>query len=251
MKIHPTNSLIEALVARHGGAVLLVGTRKAESTSRRRRMEKRGVEARELNPHGSIHGCWMFAPIADLDDEDVWLTLMQRSPPWGGTHNDLVTLYRNAGGGECPLVLTKEDAPSCGSTSPRFGCWTCTVVKKDRSLGGLIKSGHADTETFKQLFDFREWLVQLREDNRNRQPFRRDGFAHFRDDGTRIMGPFRLEVRQMILDRLEELEGETGQQFITHGEKDLIQDIWRRDRTLEECRVALHEAVGEPATASL
>ena len=251
MKIHPTNGLIETLGARHGGAVLLVGTRRAESSSRRQRMDKRGVDAAELNPHGNIDGCWMFAPIADLDDEDVWLTLMQRKPPWGGSHHDLVTLYRNAGGGECPLVLTKEDAPSCGTTSPRFGCWTCTVVKKDRSLGGLIKSGYADTRTFKRLFDFREWLVELREDARNRQGVRRNGFAYFRDDGSRIMGPFRLEVRQTILDRLEELEAETGQQFISQAEKELVQDIWRRDRTLEEGRVALHEAVGEPATASL
>lgn len=251
MKIHPTNDLLQTLVGAHGGAVLLVGTRRAESTSRRRRMDKRGVEAAELNPHGSIDGCWVFAPIADLADEDVWLTLMQRKPPWGGTHNDLVTLYRNAGGGECPLVLTKEDAPSCGTTSPRFGCWTCTVVKKDRSLGGLIKSGHADTRTFKRLFDFREWLIELREDAQNRQRVRRNGFAYFRDDGSRIMGPFRLEVRQTILDRLEELETETGQQFISHAEKELIQDIWRRDRTLEEGRVALQEAVGEPAAASL
>ncbi|MDE2850359.1 MAG: DNA phosphorothioation system sulfurtransferase DndC [Acidobacteriota bacterium] len=251
MKIHPTNGLLETLVGTHGGAVLLVGTRRSESTSRRQRMDRRGVEAAELNPHGTIEGCWMFAPIADLDDEDVWLTLMQRKPPWGGTHHDLVTLYRNAGGGECPLVLTKEDAPSCGTTSPRFGCWTCTVVKKDRSLGGLIQSGHADTQTFKRLFDFREWLIELRENDRNRQRVRRNGFAYFRDDGSRIMGPFRLEVRQTILDRLEELETETGQNFISHAEKELIQDIWRRDRTLQEGRVALHEAVGEPATASL
>ena len=251
MKIHPTNGLIETLVARHGGAVLLVGTRRAESSSRRQRMDKRGVEAAKLNPHGSIGGCWMFAPIADLGDEDVWMTLMQRKPPWGGTHRDLVTLYRNAGGGECPLVLTKEDAPSCGSTSPRFGCWTCTVVKKDRSLGGLIKSGHADTQTFKRLFDFREWLIGLREDNRNRQRVRRNGFAYFRDDGSRIMGPFRIEVRQIILDRLKELETETGQQFISHAEEELIRDIWRRDRTLEECRVSLHKAVGQPASTSL
>ena len=67
---------------------------------------------------------------------------MQRRAPWGGTHRNLITLYRNAGGGECPLVLSKEDAPSCGTTSPRFGCWTCTVVAKDRSMRGLIASGH-------------------------------------------------------------------------------------------------------------
>ena len=118
-------------------------------------------------------------------------------------------------------------------------------------MGGLIKSGHADAESFRRLFDFREWLIELREDDRNRQPVRRDGFAHFRDDGSRIMGPFRLEIRQAILDRLEALEAKLDQQFITNAEKELIHDVWRRDRVLEECRVALHEAVSEPSTASL
>lgn len=251
MKIHPTNDLLRTLVDAHGGAILLVGTRKSESDNRRRTMEKRGVSSTELNPHGSIGKCFMFAPIAELDDEDVWLTLMQCKPPWGGSHRELVTLYRNAGGGECPLVLTKDDAPSCGTTSPRFGCWTCTVVKKDRSLSGLIESGHGDPSTFRRLFDFREWLIELREDRQNRQRVRRDGFAHFRDDGTRILGPFRLPVRQIILDRLEELEAVTGQQFLSNAEKELIRDIWRRDQIREECRIALREAVVDPTAASL
>ena len=123
MKILPTGQLLDALVKRHRQAVLLVGTRKSESAERRRNMAKRRVSSKTMNAHVSIPGCRVFAPLADLDDEDVWMVLMQRPAPWGGTHRDLITLYRNAGGGECPLVLSKEDAPSCGTTSPRFGCW--------------------------------------------------------------------------------------------------------------------------------
>ena len=160
----------------------------------------------------------MFAPLAEFKDEDVWLTLMQRKPPWGGSHHDLITLYRNAGGGECPLVLSKEDAPSCGTTSPRFGCWTCTVVKKDRSLRGLINSGHADAKYFTDLFDFREWLIQLREDDTNRQRVRRDGNSKSRADGTLVLGPFTLTVRERILSRLKSLEEDTGQDLISESE---------------------------------
>ena len=192
-----------------------------------------------MNPHSSIEGCRMFAPLADFSDEDVWLILMQRNPPWGGSHRELITLYRNAGGGECPLVLTKEDAPSCGTTSPRFGCWTCTVVKKDRSLQGLINSGHKDAEMFLQLFDFREWLVQLREDNTNRQRVRRDGNAKSRVDGTPVMGPFTLSVRKHILSRLRILEKDVGQVLISKSEIEVIEDIWRRDEINEDCRKAL------------
>ena len=243
MKILPTGQLLEKLVQAHKRAVLLVGTRKSESLSRRRNMDKHGVSGTSMNPHSSIAGCRMFAPLAEFGDDDVWLTLMQRKPPWGGSHRELITLYRNAGGGECPLVLTKDDAPSCGSTSPRFGCWTCTVVRKDRSLRGLIDSGHKDAENLEHLFDFREWLIQLREDDNNRQRVRRDGNTKFRADGTLVRGPFTLDVRKRILRQLEALEKDTGQKLISRSERDVIEDIWRRDEVREDCRLALHNAV--------
>ena len=242
MKILPTSQLLEGLVRVHKRAVLLVGTRKSESTNRRRNMAKHGVSGTKMNPHSSIKGCRMFAPLAELEDEDVWLTLMQRQPPWGGSHRNLITLYRNAGGGECPLVLTKDDAPSCGTTSPRFGCWTCTVVTKDRSLQGLIDSGHEDAEVFSRLFDFREWLIELREANENRQRVRRDGNSKSRADGTPVMGPFTLEIREKILSQLKELQEETGQELISRSEIEVIEDIWRRDQVREDSRTALHDA---------
>ena len=247
MKIRPTSQLLEQLVRTYKKAVLLVGTRKAESETRRRNMARHGASARRMNRHSSVEGCWMFAPLADLSDEEVWLILMQRNPPWGGTHQDLITLYRNAGGGECPLVLTKADAPSCGTTSPRFGCWTCTVVTKDRSLRGLIDSGHRDASAMELLFEFREWLVELREDDRNRDRTRRDGSVKRRADGSYVMGPFTLEVRRQIFHRLLELQEEVGATLIQSGEIELIEDIWRRDRVHAECRQALREAFAIPA----
>ena len=243
MKILPTSQLLEKLVLRHKRAVLLVGTRKSESASRRRNMEKHSVSATTMNPHSSIAGCRMFAPLADFEDKDVWLILIQRKPPWGGTHRALITLYRNAGGGECPLVLTKADAPSCGTTSPRFGCWTCTVVNKDRSLRGLIDSGHDDAETFTRLFDFREWLIQLREDDSNRQNVRRDGNSKSRADGTRVMGPFTLAVRKQILLQLQILEEEIERELISQSEIEVIEDIWRRDQVQEICRTAFNDTL--------
>ena len=244
MKIAPTNDLIRKLVIAHQRAVLLVGTRKSESQTRGRAMTQRGVTATTMNPHSTIPDCRMFAPLADLGDDDVWKILMQRRPPWGGTHRDLITLYRNAGGGECPLVLSKEDAPSCGTTSPRFGCWTCTVVQKDRSMRGLIDAGHEDEDMLEALADFREWLIALREDNRNRLPVRRDGRTKLRDDGTRVFGPFTLEVRQTILDRLRALEEQIGEMLVQSAEIEVIDDIWRRDRICEKGRLSFLASVG-------
>lgn len=247
MKIAPTNDLIHKLVLAHQRAILLVGTRKSESQNRGRAMTERGVTATTMNPHSTIPNCRMFAPLADLRDDDVWKILMQRKPPWGGSHRELITLYRNAGGGECPLVLSKEDAPSCGTTSPRFGCWTCTVVQKDKSMRGLIDAGHEEEDMLEAFADFREWLIELREDNSNRLPVRRDGRSKLREDGTRVFGPFTLEIRQTILQRLRALETQTGHALIMTAELDLIDDIWRRDRIREEGRLALLASVAPRA----
>ena len=239
MKIQPTNRLITEILSQHKRAVLLVGTRRSESQTRRRNMDRHGVSANKMNPHSSIKNCRMFAPLADLEDNEVWMVLMQRRPPWGVSHRNLITIYRNAGGGECPLVLTKDDAPSCGSTSPRFGCWTCTVVKKDRSMNGTIESGHPEQDKLEALLEFREELVRLREDNENRSIVRRDGLTKRRDDGTSVYGPFTLLVREQILGNLRALEARTGEQMISQPELEVIEDIWRHDRNHEERRLSL------------
>ncbi|MCY4197236.1 MAG: DNA phosphorothioation system sulfurtransferase DndC [Rhodobacteraceae bacterium] len=243
MKILPTSQLLEDLVARHRAAVLLIGTRKAESENRRRSMTKHDVAGARMTRHTSIPDCRMFAPLADFTDNDIWTILLQRPPPWGGSHHKLITLYRNAGGGECPLVLTADDAPSCGTTSPRFGCWTCTVIKKDRSLRGVIDSGHTDAAALGKLYDFRDWLIDLREDNTNRLPVRRTGATRVRADGSLVFGPFTLDVRKRILQALEDLEVETGWPLLSQAERDVIEDIWRRDRIVEASRAAFNEAV--------
>ena len=106
-------------------------------------------------------------------------------------------------------------------------------------MRGLIDSGHEDAELLELLFDFRQWLLELREDDRNRQRVRRDGNAKTRPDGSPVLGPFTLEVRQLILTRLHELETATGWTLLTPSESEVIEDIWRRDRILETCRTAL------------
>ena len=249
LKILPTNRLLTQLVRADGGVVLLIGTRKAESQTRKRNMEGRGAEADGMNPHDTVRGCRMFAPLADLTDDDVWMTLLQRPPPWGGDHRRLITLYRNAAGGECPLIITKEQAPSCGSASPRFGCWTCTVVQKDRSLRGLIDSGHDEAARLESLFDFRERLITLREDDANRMPVRRDGNAKRRDDGSPVLGPFKLDVRRSLLRELHDLEVRTGTRLIQEAEMTVIRDIWRRDGAREEARQALEAGLARAAAA--
>lgn len=239
MKIKPTKYILDRVLLRHKRAVLLIGTRRAESQNRQRNMDKRKVRPDAMHPHEQIQGCRVFVPLADLVDSDVWSILLQLRPPWGGTHKRLITLYKSAGGGECPLVLTKNDAPSCGTSSPRFGCWTCTVVEKDKSLRGLIDAGHKDEAKFEELARFRDRLIALREDNRNRQPTRRDGTTKIRGNGNRVYGPFTLKIRKKILEELLALSDSLGDRLITQTEIEVIEEIWRTDQIRETSRQAL------------
>lgn len=233
MKIQPTNILLKSIVEKHGGAILLIGTRLAESSRRRQNMEKHGASVSKTNPHSSIANCQIMTPLAELEDNEVWTILAQRKPPWDENHRELIAMYKNAGGGDCPLVLTKADAPSCGTTSPRFGCWTCTVVKKDRSMLGTIAAGTPEEENLAKLAEFRKYLIEVRENSANRWPFRRNGITTIKN-GRQVMGPLKIRARKQVLERLKLLECETQQVLITPNEEILIREIWSMDRAKDQ-----------------
>jgi DNA sulfur modification protein DndC len=228
MKIAPTTTYIKSKVAESGEAILLLGVRRAESTQRARSVG-RYDNGERLNPHNSLQNCFVFKPIVELTTDEVWQALLQSSPPWGGTHRELVTMYRNAGGGECPLVTDKSEAPSCGTASSRFGCWTCTVVEKDKSAESFIEAGYGDLEP---LLEFRDWLKVIREDGGMRSATRRNGTLNFVGEGRLIPGPFTLEARREILERLLTIQEEVGIALISDEEIGVIRKIWAEDTVL-------------------
>lgn len=225
MKIQPTSHYIRSQVQENGQVVLLLGVRRQESATRAMSVN-RYSNGERLNAHNSLVGCLVFRPIVDFSTDEVWQLLLQRRPPWGGSHRPLVTLYRNAAGGECPLVLDKDDAPSCGTSSSRFGCWTCTVVVKDRSMEGFIENGSAHLEP---LMDFRDWLADIRNQPAMRMARRRTGAMSHLADGSLIPGPFTFEARREILERLCEVQQEVGEPLISESEIEHIHAIWAED----------------------
>jgi DNA sulfur modification protein DndC len=226
MKIRPTSHYIKTKISEAGEAILLLEVRRDES-SQRLQSARRYDNGHRLNAHNDVKGCWVYRPIVELSTEDVWTLLLQRRPPWGGTHHQLVTLYRNAQGGECPFVVDTSDSPSCGTSSSRFGCWTCTVVDKDKSLQGFIDNGF---EHLEPLAEFRDWIQQYSRNFENRMTERRNG-----QEGV---GPFKPECREQILDRLLEVEREVGLPLISQAEIARIRSIWKED----ECLKALNTA---------
>lgn len=232
MKIQPTSHYIKSQVNQAGEVILLLGVRRSESATRSASVSKYDNGER-LHPHSDLAGCMIYRPIVELSTDDVWEFLAVNQPPWGGSYQKLIKLYRNAGGGDCPVVIQKSDVPSCGTTSSRFGCWTCTVVEKDRSLEGFVDSGFVE---FEPLLDFRDWLASIRNDRERRQARRRDGRITITDGGTFIPGPFTMRTRIEIFERLQAVEKETGNSFISAEEVDLIYEIWAQEIASHTCK---------------
>ncbi len=225
MKIQPTSRYILDQVAASGEVVLLLGVRRSESVTRGQNV-RRYDNGERLNRHNDLPGCMVYRPILELSTEEVWEFLATVPPPWGGSHEALIKLYRDANGGECPVVLSRDDAPSCGTSSARFGCWTCTVVEKDRSLEGFVEAGF---EEFGPLLEFRDWLVSIRNDPTRRSARRRDGRLTIAKNGVYVPGPFTLETRREILERLLDLERKVGARLISEDEVRIIRRIWTED----------------------
>lgn len=224
LKILPTSRFILKNVSKHGSAIVVLGVRKDESNSRRNIIEKhRNLKNSNLCPHSALMGAFVYRPIVDMTTEQVWNLLAHNDPPWGGTHEELIQLYRDAEGGECPMVLSKNEAPGCGTVSSRFGCWVCTVVEKDKSLQGFVDSGKHE---YKSLIDFRDWLKSIRNNPEYRSVKRRNGSTTFDVSGKHIPGPFTIVSRKMILDRLLQAQEEYGGELISKEEIDLINSIW-------------------------
>lgn len=178
LKIKPSNKFIEDKVKENGEVIVLLGVRKAESIARKIRITKREIEGYLLTPHATLENTYVYNPIVELTTEDVWGYLLSNdgTTPWNSSNNDLFALYSDGDGGECPFTNTMDkDTPSCGNS--RFGCWICTVVSKDKSLTGFIKSG----DTWLQpLLDFREWIISIRNKHEYRMQYRRDGNHYYK-----------------------------------------------------------------------
>nr|WP_154892856.1 DNA phosphorothioation system sulfurtransferase DndC [Paenibacillus xylanexedens] len=172
LKIEPANRFILDKVDQFGEVVMLLGVRDSESSTRAGVMQSHTIEGTNLMRHSTLRNAFVFAPIRSFNLDDVWEFLLQYESPWGDDNNELLQLYQDSSS-ECPLVVdkeVKESAGSCGNS--RFGCWTCTVVNEDKALSGFINNG---VDWLRPLYDFRNFLVQIREDRTKRQKHRMNG----------------------------------------------------------------------------
>lgn len=226
MKIKPTARFIIEQVDECGEAIILIGTRKAESATRARSIKKHEIYGKRLTNHTILRNTYVYAPIKELMLEEVWYIINAIPSPWEFDNSILFNIYRDASADdyECPTVVTDKSHGSCGQS--RFGCWVCTVVKDDKSMRSLIKNGR---EWMKPLYDFRIEIDQERNIIENRMPYRRDGRRAIND-----MGPYVFSYRAKMLRRLLEVQCDLQKhdpkiKLISDQELIAIQVNWYRD----------------------
>lgn len=225
LKIKPSNAFITNVVRQSGEAIIVLGTRKAESSARSQAMNKmaeRRTRAR-LSPNPTLPNSLIFSPVEDWSNDDVWLFLMQVQNPWGYNNRDLLALYQGASpDGECPLVIDTT-TPSCGDS--RFGCWVCTVVEQDRSMTSMLANDDG-MEWMRPLLKIRDALGErdpndkAKRADRHLRDFRRmDGRIKLLN-GRPIAGPYTQEARENWLLMLL-----TAQREVRESGHDPVKDI--------------------------
>jgi DNA sulfur modification protein DndC len=219
LRMRPVWRVIDSVA--ENNAVIVLGVRRGESAQRDRTLDKQTINSSGVTRQSERREYPVYYPILDFTVEDVWEALFALEKPESIKAAALADLYRNAGG-ECPLIREVKGAP-CGKG--RFGCWTCTVVRNDRSAQNLIISGH---KTLEPLLEFRNWLVAIRNERRYR--------ARWRRSGVRSSGPFTLDARRMILARLKRIQLASGYSLISKHEVACIRKLWRADERDPEYR---------------
>jgi DNA sulfur modification protein DndC len=235
LKIAPANRFIEEQVSKYGEVVLVLGVRRSESATRAQVISLHRRPGEILSRHTTLKSAWVYTPIEMFDTEDVWTYLLSVPSPWGNNNRELVTLYRNAQAGECPLVVDTT-TPSCGNS--RFGCWTCTVVERDKSMEAMIESGQ---DWMEPLLEIRDYLVTTQNPARKhelREVRRRTGQVHIwgADKDKIIWGPYKLSVRKEILRKVLRAERSVRQngpdaqaRLISVDELHEIRRLWRTE----------------------
>jgi DNA sulfur modification protein DndC len=251
------------VVDQNGEAILVLGTRKAESNARKKVMNNHEGSTRELlsrNGNSQLDRVWVYPPIGHWTNDDVWEYLTIYPNPWGFENKELLKMYRGATqDNECPLVVDTS-TPSCGDS--RFGCFVCTLVDKDKSMQAMIKNDE-EKRWMLPLSEFRDKYLDTKNDFYKRDFRRMDGRLQLMDDvvtGKKklVHGPYLQSYREKLLSELLKAQelvrssgGVTGIELfevITNEELEEIRRIWVKDKNEIEDRVPqIYTSVtGEP-----
>lgn len=194
IKIKPSRKLHE------DSGLFITGLRVGESQQRDIRLKSSCLNggANECGSDVWVNqkGIDVAAPIIHWTADEVWYFLMIPGKKAIPETQLVVDLY--------------------GNTAMRFGCWMCTVVKKDKTMMALAKSGDVKVQ---KLLEFREWIVEESKKPENR---------YFRKDGRK--GRLKKEFRMLLLNRLLRLQDSINSCLISRNEIDICMKLLESDR---------------------
>ena len=200
LRINPSKGLYK------DRGVILLGVRNGESQERDKIISKHKI-ASYYYKHVQNSRAVIFSPIVNYETQDVWDLLLSNGRPNSIDGAKLASLY------SCTGTVQK------GSVGRRFGCWVCTVVRKDRAMEGLVNEGVPYLE---HLLSYRNWLMQIREQPSYRFKKRRNGVSG--------MGSFTLLARREMLSRLLKTQRKLPWKLTTKKEVAYIKKIWQKER---------------------
>lgn len=224
LKINPANDFIKSMIDKNGEIIMMLGTRKQESISRKLNMEKHEVDNSVLSLHSTFNSAWTYAPIRDLQVDELWNYLTNNKCPWGEDNSELYKMYSDSSG-ECPLMIDEQTKKQSTCGNSRFGCWTCTVVSEDKSLSGFIDSGH---EYLRGLLNYRNYMMQIREDSNKRNLFDKRGnlkLVNVELTGDVFIIPKKLNREKYIYELKNVLTESEALDKISSGEINPLQQV--------------------------
>lgn len=210
LRINPVNEFINE----KGKSTILLGIRKTESEQRDRTISKHNTGNEYFLKQNNSKNRLIFTPIINHTLEDVWITILNLDKPKSIDFKKIRDIYQDAES-ECTAIKSEKEK-ACGSS--RFGCWTCTVVRKDKSVKNMILNGY---DELIELYNFRNWIYEFRDNPTFRCQKRRNGIEG--------LGPFTLEARKLILEKLKNAEKKSGLKLIDKEELNKIYELWDLD----------------------
>ena len=104
LKINPAKAQVAKITRQYGSCILLLGSRKSESSNRKKSIEKRILNEDGYSQHQDFPDTLTFSPIAEWDTDSVWGYLLSHKPLWDKDHSELFALYSKASGDECQFI---------------------------------------------------------------------------------------------------------------------------------------------------
>ena len=194
LKILPASPIVKTQTP----TAVLTGVRYGESAKRTGRLLATCATGGECGqdywaqkgPKGS--NITYFAPIINWPTCKVWDFLHFVAPQAGWPTQSVYNLY--------------------GDSNLRFGCWTCTLVTRDKTVEALIQRN--PRSPLQAMHEFRQYFYEESTKRRNR--WMRSGH----------LGPLNMTFRRTLLEKLLKLQRDTNMSLISDEEIAEIRRLW-------------------------